>query len=161
MNRNITYGIERETGIVYSRVGRECAGPVLDFEVIGKGGTGDDGIEYAPGDFNGPTRYHLEKMSIYDVYRYCRWTKQIPVRIKNRHRAFWGFKPLPEPGPDETAAHALITELTQAAGDEAAQAIAGAAKIRVVRAAADLLHINAEGHGTPWLRRAVAREARA
>ena len=91
MNRVITYGIEKETGLVYSRVGSECAGPVLDFEAIGTGG---DGFE--PGDFNGPTRYHLEKMSVYAVYPYCTWTKKIPVKIKNLHREFWGFKPLKE-----------------------------------------------------------------
>jgi hypothetical protein len=98
MNRIITYGIEHDTGLVYSRVsnapsGQECAGPVLDFEAIGQGGDG-----YAPGDFRGPTRYTLEKMSVYDVYPYCRWTKKVPVEIKNLHRKFWGFKPLREPG---------------------------------------------------------------
>jgi hypothetical protein len=89
MNKIIQYGIERDTGLVYSQVGSECAGPVLDFAAIGQGGDG-----YEPGDFNGPTRYTLEKMPLRDVYPYCRWTKKIPVKIKNRHREFWGFKPL-------------------------------------------------------------------
>lgn len=101
MNKIITYGIEAETGTVISRVGGEVAYPVLDFAAIGQGGDG-----YAPGDFNGPTRYDLEKMSVYDIdYRTIRWTKgrgttrglpAIPVELKNRHRVFWGFKPLPE-----------------------------------------------------------------
>lgn len=99
MNRTIQYGIESETGLVYSRVGRECAGPVLDFAAIGQGGDG-----YAPGDFHGPTRCTLEKMPLRDVYPYVRWTKghgargvpAIPVQLKNLHREFWGFKPLPK-----------------------------------------------------------------
>lgn len=89
--RVITYGVERDTGLVYSRVDSECAGPVLDFEAIGQGGDG-----YEPGDFRGPMNYKLEKMSVYDVYPYCRWTKKIPVAVKNLHREFWGFKPLKE-----------------------------------------------------------------
>lgn len=96
----ITYGVEHDTGLVYSRVGSECAGPVLDFEAIGQGGDG-----YEPGDFRGPTRYTLEKMPVYEVYRYCRWTKKIPVEIKNIHREFWGFKPLPL-----TELHELLKE---------------------------------------------------
>jgi hypothetical protein len=93
--RHITYAIEEETGLVYSRVGGQCAVPVLDFEAIGKGGTGDDGAEYPPGDFRGPTRYHLEKCSVYEVgFGGLRWTKHIPLEIKNRHREFWEFPPL-------------------------------------------------------------------
>jgi hypothetical protein len=98
MNRIITYGI-RPDGIVISRVGGEIASPVLDFAAIGQGGDG-----YASGDFNGPTRYNLEKFPIHPYFRNedvtypeVRWTRKIPVPLKNRHRAFWGFKPLREP----------------------------------------------------------------
>jgi len=98
MNRIITYGVEHETGLVYSRVGHECAGPVLDFEAIGQGGDG-----YAPGDFNGPIRYTMEKMSLRDVYPYVTWTKKIPVALKNRHREFWGFPPLKDTSPAQDA----------------------------------------------------------
>ena len=90
MLRIIGYGVEEDTGLVYSRVGDECAGPVLDFEAIGQGGDG-----FAPGDFNGPIRYTMEKIPLREVYPYVRWTKKIPPGIKNRHREFWGFKPLP------------------------------------------------------------------
>lgn len=90
MNKTIQYGIEKETGIVLSRVGSEVAYPVLDFEAIGKGGDG-----YAEGDFRGPTRYELEKMSVYMIdYPSIRWTRKIPATVKNVHRVFWGFKPL-------------------------------------------------------------------
>ncbi len=89
--RQIIYGIEEDTGLVYSRVNWECAGPVLDFEAIGMGGDG-----YAPGDFRGPTRFNLEKIPIQYVYPYVKWTKgkTIPLEVKNAHRAFWGFKEL-------------------------------------------------------------------
>lgn len=89
MNRIISYGIDEDTGMVVSRVDREAAVPVLDFEAIGQGGDG-----YAPGDFRGPTRYHLEKAPIAEVYRHVRWTKKIAAEIKNQHREFWGFPPL-------------------------------------------------------------------
>jgi hypothetical protein len=93
MLNTISYGIEDETGIVVSRVGHEAAYPVLDFEAIGQGGDG-----YAPGDFRGPVRYSLEKMSVYEIgYASVRWTRHVPVALKNRHRVFWGFPKLPEP----------------------------------------------------------------
>lgn len=103
MLRVIRYGIEKETGIVVSEVDGVMAYPVLDFAAIGQGGDG-----YAPGDFNGPTRYYLEKLPAaerYQVYPGITWTKgrgnthgvpPIPLEIRNRHRAFWGFKPLKE-----------------------------------------------------------------
>jgi hypothetical protein len=105
MNRFITYGIEPD-GTVISRAGSEVAIPVLDFEAIGRGG---DGFE--PGDFRGPLRYHLGKEEIHSYFRYggsryfdVKWTKgygtrrlpPIPLEIRNRHREFWGFKPLKE-----------------------------------------------------------------
>jgi hypothetical protein len=107
MRTFVTYGIEPD-GTVISRVGSEIAFPVLDFAAIGMGGDG-----YTPGDFNGPTQYNLWKSEIHAYfrnndfsYREVRWTKgfgtlrgtpAIPVELKNKHRAFWGLKPLPEP----------------------------------------------------------------
>lgn len=92
MNRIITYAVD-EDGLVVSRVGDELAWPVLDFDAIGKGGDG-----YEPGDFHGPTRVHLEKFSLHGLhsseYARLRWTKKIPIELKNAHREFWGFKPL-------------------------------------------------------------------
>jgi hypothetical protein len=92
MNRIITYAYSKDDGIVISRVDSEFACPVLQFEQIGQGGNG-----YAAGDFRGPMNYKLEKFPIHtigrDWPRYV-WTKKIPVRLKNRHRKFWGMKPL-------------------------------------------------------------------
>jgi len=104
MNRIITYGILPD-GTVISRVGDKVAFPVPDYEAIGNGGDG-----YAPGDFRGPTRYSLESSAIHPYFRegdvtYAEvtWTKGfgnsrgvpvIPVKLKNKHREFWGFKPL-------------------------------------------------------------------
>lgn len=95
MNRIITYAVDEETGMVVSRVDSELAVPVLDFAAIGMGG---DGFEV--GDFRGPTRVNLERMDVYSIgtgWRYLRWTKKVPVELKNLHRAFWGFKPLSVP----------------------------------------------------------------
>ena len=94
MPRTIKYAVD-EDGTVYSRVDREVAVPVLDFAAIGQGGDG-----FAKGDFNGPTRSNLEKFALealYGVYSSLRWTRKIPVGLKNRHRAFWGMKPLAVP----------------------------------------------------------------
>lgn len=89
-NRIILYAVDRTNGQVISRVGGEVAWPVLDFDSIGQGG---DGFE--KGDYNGPMNYNLEKISVYAVRREwqnLRWTKKIPVEIKNQHRKFWGMK---------------------------------------------------------------------
>jgi hypothetical protein len=106
MIRTIMYGFEPE-GSVISRVGREIAFPVLDFDAIGGGGDG-----YKPGDFTGPLRYHLEKSAIGPYFRSenytyadVMWTRgfgnthgtpAIPLEVRNEHRKFWGFKPLKE-----------------------------------------------------------------
>lgn len=89
MNRNIQYAIHQDDGVVWSRVGREIAVPVLEYEKIGEGG-----------DFTKPLRWELEAMPMeagrYDWPR-LKWTKKIPVELKNRHRKFWGMKPLATP----------------------------------------------------------------
>lgn len=86
MNRIITYAFNRYDGLVISKVGSEIAVPVLEFEKIGEGG-----------DFTAPLEYHLEKFPLHSIGRdwplYV-WTKKIPVNLKNRHRAFWGFPEL-------------------------------------------------------------------
>lgn len=76
--RTIQYAIHKDDGIVVSRVGRELAWPVIDFQSIGQ-----------DGDFTKPFDYNLAKFPL-------RWTKKIPVPLKNRHRKFWGMKPLKE-----------------------------------------------------------------
>jgi len=83
--KHITYAID-EDGIVVSRVGSELAWPVLDYDAIGMGG-----------DFRGPMLYHLERVTVGSAtheMRSFKWTKKIPCRLKNRHRKFWGMKPL-------------------------------------------------------------------
>jgi hypothetical protein len=83
-NKIITYAIDGDTGCVVSRVGSEVAIDVLDFE----GMTPQNG--YDP-------KYNLEKHSVYDTLPHMpalKWTKKIPLEEKNRHRGFWGMKPL-------------------------------------------------------------------
>jgi len=81
----ITYAIDQETGLVVSRVESELAWPILDYDNM------------LPE--NGYTmNYHLEKMNVLEMAGYTwdllKWTKKIPVEIKNLHRIFWGMKPL-------------------------------------------------------------------
>jgi hypothetical protein len=95
-NRSIRYGVDQDTGLVVSRVGNEVAWPVLDFEAIGQGGDG-----YAPGDFNGPTRYELHKFPAgQGDNRRVRWTRNVPFEAMTEHRAFWGFPPITYPGSE-------------------------------------------------------------
>lgn len=83
--KNITYAINRD-GLVYSRVGSEVAVPVLDYEAIGRGG-----------DFTSPLKCALQKFPVFDLvheWDELEWTKKLPAWLKNKHRAFWGMKPL-------------------------------------------------------------------
>lgn len=95
----VTYAFDPENGTVLSRFTRHgntvgFALPVLDFEAIGKGGVGDDGEEYPAGDFNGPIICRLEKFDRLDIgtWNRVKWTKKIPLNIKNEHRKFWGLE---------------------------------------------------------------------
>ena len=86
MNKIITYAIDRTDGMVYSRVGREIAVPVLQYDRIGQGG-----------DFTQPLEYELEKCPVSELAAYWanfKWTRKIPVDLKNVHRKFWGMRPL-------------------------------------------------------------------
>jgi hypothetical protein len=84
--KTVRYAYNRDDGIVISKVGSEVAVPVLDYDGIGK-----------DGDFTKAVEYSLERFSVYALGReYPRyvWTRNIPLKLKNKHRAFWGFKPL-------------------------------------------------------------------
>lgn len=81
--RTITYGV-LDDGLVVSRVDNQYAIPVLDWDHM----TPDNSFEI---------RYQLEKGPITDLapmWDYIKWTRKIPKTLKNKHRAFWGFKPL-------------------------------------------------------------------
>jgi hypothetical protein len=85
MNKNIRYGIDCETGLVWSRVGSQVALPVLQYD------------QMIP-DNNFRTIYALEKFDVIHLigsaYNAVKWTRKIPAQIKNLHRQFWGMKPL-------------------------------------------------------------------
>jgi len=84
--RTIQYAVEKDSGIVISRVGSEICVPVLQF--------GDMKPEN-----NWRMIYIPEKMPLsalrgcWDLYK---WTRKIPIEIKNQHRKFWGMKPIKE-----------------------------------------------------------------
>jgi GMP synthase-like glutamine amidotransferase len=81
----IRYGIDRETGLVWSRVRSQVALPVLQYDKM------------VPDD-NFKTKYELEKFDVIQLvgsaYNAVKWTRKIPAQIKNLHREFWGMKPL-------------------------------------------------------------------
>ena len=87
----IMYAVDCDTGQWWSRVeghatagNRKVAVPVLDYDRIREGG-----------DFSKPLVYHLEAMGIDALFHTdLRWTRKVPVAVKNMHRAFWGMAPL-------------------------------------------------------------------
>lgn len=84
--RRIEYMIDRDTGLVWSRVGSEVAIPVLDFAGMKP-------------ENSWMMNYSLEKFSIYHQGVINAWvihTRKIPLKMKNFHRKFWGMKPIKE-----------------------------------------------------------------
>lgn len=78
MRKSITYAIDRD-GIVYSRYKDKIAFPVLQYQNMSAAN-------------NFATSYKLESASIFDLSCYwdnLKWTKKIPINIKNEHRKFW------------------------------------------------------------------------
>lgn len=54
-----------------------------------------------------------------------------------------------------------ITRITEAESEDAAKVVVHSLGHRLLFATADQLHIEAEGHGTQWVRNAVLKGARA
>lgn len=83
--KTIQYAIDTQTGLVVSRVDSELAWPVLDYKNM-----------TPANDYQ--MNYKLEKMSILvaagHVWNTLKWTRKIPIILKNKHRTFWGMKPL-------------------------------------------------------------------
>lgn len=85
---HLQYAIHREDGSIISRRGDELAWPILDYEAIGQ-----------DGNYNAPLKYDLNKIGVHTVggreWNLLVFTKFVPVEFKNKHREFWGLKPLP------------------------------------------------------------------
>jgi hypothetical protein len=81
MRKIITYAYDTGTGLVISRVGSQVAISVLRFDKM-----------TPENNFN--TEYELEKISVFAILRWdnYKWTKKVPVDVKNQHRKFWGMK---------------------------------------------------------------------
>jgi len=83
--RTIQYGIDTQTGLIVSRVNDQVAWPILDYENM------------KPENNFSPS-YYLEKIPIFSIanltWNSIKWTRKISIKIKNKHRAFWKFKPL-------------------------------------------------------------------
>lgn len=83
--RTIRYMVDKDDGMVYSQVNDEVAVPVLDFAGMKP-------------ENKWQMNYNLEKFSPFDVYPHSNLlhTRKIPTELKNRHRTFWGMKPIKE-----------------------------------------------------------------
>ncbi len=82
MNRIIRYAVNQADGMVVSRVGDEFAWPILDWDAMKP-------------ENNFATSYYLERVPVLSIgseYRNLKFTRKIPIQIKNAHRAFWGMK---------------------------------------------------------------------
>ena len=83
--RKISYAIDPDTGQVWSRVGSEMAIPVLDWDAMKP-------------ENNFATSYYLQKLDVIEIagpiYNRLKWTRCIPVKLKNLHRVFFKFPPL-------------------------------------------------------------------
>jgi hypothetical protein len=82
--RTLTYAIDTETGQVISRMDSKVAIPVLQYGDIKP----ENGFQ---------TTYKLEEVDVIAIassWHNYKWTRKIPISIKNAHRKFWGFKPL-------------------------------------------------------------------
>ena len=82
----IISAIDLEFHTAWSVVGREVYGPIIDFENMGP----QDGFEM---------KWKYEKLPM-DIgfYQSVFFTKKIPLAERNRHREFWGFKPIKSRG---------------------------------------------------------------
>jgi len=81
--KRVYYGIDLETGYVFSRCQGQLAIHVINFE----GMTPENNFQI---------KTYLEKFPNQSPLLYMRYvfTRKIPVEIKNEHRLFWGLKPL-------------------------------------------------------------------
>lgn len=84
--KTIQYGIDPDTGYVWSRCGSEVMVPIIAVDKM------------VPED-NFAIKIVYEKMNVLDALptvNYCTWTRKIPVDVKNFHRKLWEMKPLKE-----------------------------------------------------------------
>lgn len=83
-DRRITYSIDLNTGMVYSRVGNEVAVPVPRWGELRMKGSFD-------------SEYVLERFPAYAIS--IKWpslhsTQKIPLEVQNYHRKFWSLPKL-------------------------------------------------------------------
>jgi len=82
--KTIQYGIDPETGLIWSRCGSQVVVPILHFESMSV-------------ENNFEPKYFFEEMHIFEAIpaiNAVKWTRKIPTEVKNIHREYWGMKPL-------------------------------------------------------------------
>jgi len=82
--RTITYAIDVHSGQVISRIDSEVAIPILNFEDM----TPENNFTA------GSILTKFPVFSISDTWGNYQWTRKIDIDMKNKHRLFWGMKPL-------------------------------------------------------------------
>ena len=108
--KHLTYAIDSSTGLVISRLfgtqDREnCAISILNFNQMSP-----------ETDFE--TTYTLAKISVMALpWDQLRWTRKIPVMLKNIHREFWGFSLLPMNNKEIKAFEAFKDKFNHASPD--------------------------------------------
>ena len=100
--KHIEYSFDLELGVYNSRLVIDHTSvayvwSVLEFDKIGEGG-----------DFTQPPSFHLEYMDVRDdsharwsnftswVRSSMKYTKKVPLEVRNEHRALYGMKPVKE-----------------------------------------------------------------
>lgn len=94
--KRISYGIiQNNSGLVVSRLDdnglKAVIYPVMDYDAIG-----------VDGNYTKPIKYYLVKDDIspltilVEYTQSLKWTRKIPIKIKNQHRVLYGMKPLKE-----------------------------------------------------------------
>lgn len=84
MIKNITYGVDPLNGAIYARYDNRIAFYELEY----------DKMQF---DNKFAITYKLAECHVFDIctsaeWKRLKWTKKIPIEIKNQFRAFFGFK---------------------------------------------------------------------
>lgn len=81
----IQYAIDKDTGLTWSKVGKQIAMPVKDFEKVpapGESAHFDYKLDKIPTSFTQFFEVSLD------------WEAKLPKSLKNYHRQYWGLKEL-------------------------------------------------------------------
>lgn len=112
--------------------------PVLDYDKIGENG-----------DFTAPLTYTLEACTLGEIIgQSLNWTKKVPLADKNRHREFWGMRPLAPASRENLPLKQAQVLAVLDSGPKTEAEVAAATGRRAGRAGAFLLALESKGLAT-------------